>query len=353
MSTLLGRLAQFGSFSMQGELLCTQGLAYILQEHPNARSALAAEVESVTGVRVSNDLTWHAEVVQEQDRGRPDLEGQTSDGTAMVKIEAKLGADLGPEQLQAYVKDLQRSVAESAGVLLVLVPRGRTDEANNVVTKAFGRSSQNHWQSGKVAITVVSWEELLAKLRNSEFDRLDRYEIEQLEAMYRVLSGNDIQPLAGLDQLREWRTRETDFVNLVERATRRLTKKHASHRVYPMGVESLEQGPPEGLEDKGYRRRYLCLPLGESKPCFSIGVRDSFDRNPPTPIWMRFHHKTPLFSAIRHCLEGSHLAQKLVKSSKDIWLPLDVPIGTDAEQMVNALVAQAEEVIKVAYQPKP
>jgi hypothetical protein len=354
MSTLLGRLAQLGSFSMQGELLCTQGLTYVLQKHPNARSVLATEVKTHTGVSVSNDLTWRAEVVQQQDRGRTDLEGRTSDGTAMVKIEAKLGAHLSRAQLESYVKHFQLSVAESARVLLVLVPRARTDEAKNIVTDAFGRSGQRHWQSGKVAITVVSWEDLLAKLRENESDSLCRFEVEQLEAMYRVLSGNDIQPLTGPDQLRDWRARETDFVNLVERATRGLTKKHASHRVYPMSVEKLELAPPEGLEDKGYRRRYVCLALQESESCFSIGVRDPFARSdPPTPIWLRFHHETPLFSVIRDRLEGSDLAKKLFKSGKDVWLPLDVPIRVDAAQMVNELVAQAEKVMQVAYQAKP
>jgi hypothetical protein len=44
-STLLGYLARFASFSAQSEVLCTQGLAYLLQEHEEARTALAGEVE--------------------------------------------------------------------------------------------------------------------------------------------------------------------------------------------------------------------------------------------------------------------------------------------------------------------
>jgi hypothetical protein len=39
--TLLGYLARFSSFSTQSEVLCTQGLAYLLREHADARSALA------------------------------------------------------------------------------------------------------------------------------------------------------------------------------------------------------------------------------------------------------------------------------------------------------------------------
>jgi hypothetical protein len=70
--TLLGYLARFGSFSVQSEVLCTQGLAYLLREHEEARSALAKEVEARTGVRIGDSLTWKAEAPQE-DKGRVDL----------------------------------------------------------------------------------------------------------------------------------------------------------------------------------------------------------------------------------------------------------------------------------------
>ena len=47
--TLLGYLARFGSFSAQSEVLCTQGLTYLLQEYEDARSALATEVAARGG----------------------------------------------------------------------------------------------------------------------------------------------------------------------------------------------------------------------------------------------------------------------------------------------------------------
>ncbi len=57
MQKLLGHLAQFASFSMQGEVLCTQGLAYLLQD-PDAGSALKARIEAITGAKIDNRLTW-------------------------------------------------------------------------------------------------------------------------------------------------------------------------------------------------------------------------------------------------------------------------------------------------------
>ena len=68
--------------------------------------ALAAEVAVRTGIGNVEPLTWHAEVVQ-ADQGRPDLEAQLADGVPVVKIEAKLGAELTANQLLSYQADLQ------------------------------------------------------------------------------------------------------------------------------------------------------------------------------------------------------------------------------------------------------
>jgi hypothetical protein len=162
--------------------------------------------------------------------------------------------------------------------------------------------------------------------------------------MYRVLSGDCIPPLTGPEELAEWRKRETDFVNLVDGVTRRLTTHHS---VYPMGVEPLEQ-VPEGLEPKGYTRRYVCRLLGETMSCFSVGVRDSF-AGIVSPIWLRFNGTTGHFRDIRDRLEASDLRPRLVPSGGHIWMPLEVPVGVGGKQMVDALVAQAEAIVRVAY----
>jgi len=348
MQKLLGHLAQFGSFSMQGEVLCTQGLAYLLED-PDARSALKAKIETKTGAEIDDHLKWRAEVLQKGDKARPDLEACTANKTPVVKIEAKLGALLSQDQVRSYAADLHRRSPEG-GVVLALVPRQRIGEATKVVTEAFKVSGAPPWRPGEypgVAVTVVSWDDVFATLKEAGSGEL-RDEAEQLEAMYKVLSGYYMDPLAGLEDLVEWRSREGDFINLVDQATRRLT---THHNVYPMGVEPLEQAP-EGLEPKGYRRRYVSRPLGASNPFFSIGVRDPFAGS-FTPVWLRFHKDTPQFALIRDRLDQSQLKPKLVTSGGHVWIPLDVPLRAGGEEMVNALVRQAEEVAQVAYQPLP
>ncbi|WP_373054742.1 hypothetical protein, partial [Thioalkalivibrio sp.] len=97
-------------------------------------------------------------------------------------------------------------------------------------------------------------------------------------------------------------------------------------------------------------RRYLCRPLGDQRPCFSIGVRDPF-QNFSTPIWIRFHRQTPLFTVVRERLTRSPLHEKLVHSGGHVWIPLDVPLHMGGDQLVAAVVGNAEEVAAIAYPP--
>ncbi len=343
--TLLGYLAQFSSFSTQSEVLCTQGLTYLLQTYPQARSALADEVMARTGIGIGDSLTWHAEEPDE-DGGRPDLEARTADEVPVVKIEAKLGAELGAGQLQSYVADLRKRNS-GKGALLVLVPKWRTAEAAEVTAEAFGPSESGQWRvtdehaSGAAVIAVISWGQLFTALRVGQEVRF-HLELEQLQAMYRELSGDFIAPLAGIEDLRRWRERENEFLNVVDKVTHRLTTQQ---RIYPMGFESLE-GTSHELDDRGYRRRFVCRFVDDVESCFSIGVRDSFAEW-VTPVWMRFRSDTSNFGRIRQRIEASDLQH--LKSSGHIWIPLEIPLEVSGEKMVEALVAKAEEVVRVAY----
>lgn len=337
--TLLGRLARFGSFSTQSEVLCTQGLTYILETYGDARSALADEVRARTGVTIGDSLTWLAEVVQ-KDGARPDLEAQTTDGVPVVKIEAKLAAELTANQLQSYARDL---LGRNSGVavLVVLVPKSRTEEAAAVTAGALGLSGSGPWRvtdAHSCGAAVISWDDLFEVLLRNKSGRF-HHEVEQLQAMYRVLSGDYIAPLADDEDLRQWREHETDLVNVIDQVTRRLSTQH---QVLPMQREPLE-GVSSDSAPSGHRYRYVC-PVGKS--CFSIGVRDSF-AGWLTPIWMRFHRDTVSFKEIRQRVEASVLPS--LESGGHIWIPLDLPYNAPGEQMVDALIEQAEKVLRTAY----
>lgn len=345
MRTLLGHLAQFASFSTQGEVLCTQALAYLLQD-PDASQVLAAEIGIRADAPVADNLAWRAEAHQD-DTGRPDLEACSTDGVPVVKVEAKLGAAFGAGQLQSYANDLGRR--SGSGILVVLVPRHRVAEASQAACQDLGLSGDGPWRSPDhpgVAVTVVSWDDTFGTLRQVASGSFSA-DLLQCEAMYRVLSGSYIEPLASRDELIAWREREGVFVNLVDRVTRQITP---GPRVLPMDEEPLPH-QPEDLDARGYRRRYVCRPLGSVSPCFSIGVRDPFSGH-DTPIWLRFHRDTPGFAVIRARLTASHFAPRIVDSEGHVWIPLDVPVEVDGDLMVDALVGQAEAIARVAYEPR-
>jgi hypothetical protein len=335
--TLLGHLALFGSLGSQAELLCTQGLAHLLRTYGEARAAMARMVTERAGVRVDGQVSWCAEVVQ-SDRSRPDLEACTAEGVPVVKVEAKLAADLGAEQLLSYFADLQRHNSHSA--LVVLVPARRRGEASKTTTAALGLDGPGPWPARaphRPGVAVITWEELFATLAEPGSTRL-AFEVEQLHAMYQVLVRAHVAQLAGVEDNRTWREHESVLADVVDQATRRLTTHHA---LYPMGSEQLAHGP-EGLEPRTYRRRYVCRPHGASLAAFSIGVRESFAR------WITpdIHD----FVSIRQRLEGSAL--RWLESGGELWLPIDVPLGVSGGRMVEAVIEQAEAAVRVAFRPE-
>jgi len=229
----------------------------------------------------------------------------------------------------------------------VLVPKGRTAEAAKVTAAAFSLSGPEPWRvidgrpSGGVVISVISWDELFAALQSGAAEQF-RFELEQLQGMYHELRSDFIAPLASDEDLRQWRSCETDFVKLVDLVTRSLTKQH---QIYPMQRESLEQFSP-GPEPGKYHMRYVCPCVDNAASCYSIGVRDSFAKW-VTPIWMRFHRDTGNFKLIRQRIESSNL--RSLESGGHIWIPLDVLRDVSGEQMIEALVEKAQEVLCVAY----
>src|SRR3546814_812558 len=158
------QLAHFSSLAKQGELLCTQGLAYLLKD-PEARRVFADYLAKQTGWSVGADLTWQAEARQE-DGARCDLQA-SAEGRPQVKIEGKLGAALGDGQLRSYVADLQK--CSDNGLLLVLVPRRRATEIASSLSKEFALAEDGLWRLGdtsRCSIAVSYWEEVLDALSN-------------------------------------------------------------------------------------------------------------------------------------------------------------------------------------------
>jgi hypothetical protein len=335
MDKLLGHLAQFGSFIKQGELLCTQGLTYLLRNSEGER-VFAEWISSISGQPVSHGLSWHAESRQE-DGGRPDLEGRDDGGKPVVKIEAKLGAPFGTGQLESYLAAL--CARGEGGTLLMVVPKSRLEEITGAALEHLRIEGPAPWRIRRgdveVPCTVATWEDLLDALAVVESSGF-RDDLGQFRAMYRVFNGDDMEPLTSDEQVLAWRDQEQWWEMLVEQTTRALTPRGS---VLPLGLEG---GP------QPYRRRYVPGPASAVDSFYSIGTRDPFQQH-RTPIWFRFHKRTGQFGRIAGRLERSELQGNVVRSEGHVWLPLEVPLNCDRNAMVGALVAQVERILDAAY----
>ena len=338
MDRLLGHLAQFGSLLKQGELLCTQGLAYLLRDAEGER-VFTGWISSATDQSLRSRLSWQAECRQE-DRGRPDLEGKNAEGQPVVKIEAKLGAPFGHRQLESYVSAL--CVGGRGGTLLVVVPQFRRAEITGRVSELFKLAGAGPWRIMREAVeipcAVVTWEDLLEELSTVASERFQD-DLNQFRAMYRVFNGDDMEPISSIEEVLAWRDREASWEILVERVTRALTAP--GDRMLPFGVDGGAQP---------YRRRYVCRRVSQVWSCYSIGSRDPF-QNHRTPVWLRFNKRTGHFHEIAHRLERSALEAVAVHSQGDLWFTLEVPLNSDRAAMIGALVAQVQRIMEVAYPP--
>lgn len=336
MDKLLGYLAQFSSLSKQGELLCTQALAYLLRD-AEAERVFTEWIGSSTGRVVSSGLSWHAESRQD-DRARPDLEGRAPDGRAVVKLEAKLGAPFGAGQLESYVSALCSRV--DRGTFLIVVPKSRLQEVTAHVNRHFGMDGEGPWRLerdlAEIQCGVVTWEDLLDTLGLVPSPAVGE-DLRQFRSMYRVLNGDTMEPLTSDEDILGWRDRREWWERLVERASRVLTSPAV--RLAPFGEEPGAQR---------YWRRYVCRPVAGSESCYSLGIRDPFQGH-QTPVWLRFHRLTAHFALIRSRLARSGSWSSVVESQGHLWFPLQVPINADADRMVRTLVEQVQPILLVAY----
>ena len=340
MDRLLGHLAQFGSFWSQGELLCTQGLAFLLG-HPEGDLRFTDLISSATGRPIPPGLNWGAEALQEDGR-RPDLEGRDAADRAVVMVEAKLGAPFSAGQLESYVSAL--CSGGQGGTFLVLVPKSRLGEAAGHVCERFGVAGSGPWQiphdGAEVPCAVLSWEDVLEALSEGASGRFQD-DLSQFRAMYDVLAADQVVvPPAQDADLLAWREKEASWERLAERVTRVLTAP--GDGVLPFGEEG-------GVQR--YRRRYVCRLVAGEFSCYSVGTRDPFEGH-RWPLWLRFRRDTADFRGIVTRLGSSDLKGEAVNSEGHLWFELELPQDSEhpsVAEAVDDLVKQVQRILAVAY----
>jgi hypothetical protein len=325
---LMTHLAQFGAFSLQAEVLCTRGLEYLLENDVVRKKFAALILECVVSrstVALPDDLKWRAEVRQ-WDGARPDLEA-TCGERPVVKVEAKLGAPLAVPQVRSYADDL--AARNGSGIVVILVPAYRRKHAHKIAAELCKEQT-----ACPVAVAVTSWEEVVSKLGDDLVEPFGS-DLAQFAAMYGALIAAEGKKITGEPDTEGnaevWET-------VIDSATRRLAE---GGRLLPLGTENTA-----GY----YRRRYICRRLGDKSPCFSVGLHAPLNEQ-TTHVWLRFTRSTPMFSVISDRLMVSPLSPRVVHDEHGLWFPIDVPTDVTAHEVIDAIVAQAEEVAQIAYAP--
>ena len=118
----MGRLATLGWFARRGEVAATQALAVLLEE-PQLRDGLVNHIGRAIGTEIDAVTSFQPELIH-ADGARPDLEGQDKLGRPLVVVEAKFGAILSREQMEAYLTDQEARLTDGArGAPCCLFPR--------------------------------------------------------------------------------------------------------------------------------------------------------------------------------------------------------------------------------------
>lgn len=331
--TLLGHLATLHSLASQGELLCTQGLTFLVNQ-PAGNQAFRQLLERMFDLSLPPLLVWRAEERQ-SDKGRPDMEARAGE-VKWVKVEAKLGARLDRMQVESFARD-QTDVERHAVVLLVPEKR-RVEVADSVMNWGTARVSDRAWRlaDGGWLVALLTWEEVFEQLLGLKHWHAGG-DLHQLMGLYHALNSAYVAPFAAADA---WAaTRDADRSQLIDRATR----KHSAdlgHDVMPMADEALAD-VDGGSTARTYNRRYVVKRVSGKAISLAVGVRTPFAGH-TTRVWARFSYGTPGLDDIQSRLTRS--GSPCHSSERHLWLPLEIPDDRHADAVVAALVGQLERI---------
>ena len=311
----------------------------MLLEEARLREALVSHIGRAIGAKLDSVVTVLPEVVHDG-LARPDLEGQDSTGRPLVVVEAKFGAELTSEQVDAYLTNQEvRLDGGVQGAFVLLVPSYRKPEAESLLDAL---ANQADPPAPSVSAGVATWDEWLDVLDQSaqEFDPTEREafrcDVRQLRALCTTMRGVDIPPLGLVAAGVEPDEREDDLRQLVDEVTRRF--RFPSGTLIPIGLET----------EFGYYRRYV--PGGHEDPdcCCSVGVVSGFAGGEDTPFWLRYHRDTPGFQEVSARIMASRLATDARGEGGHIWLPLRVSADRSGAAIVSELADQIEGIQGVA-----
>ena len=329
---LLGKLAP----RWFNEVTATDALRVLLDE-----GTLREAFLGFVGALASTDLTAVRSFERERviADGRIDLEGVDVQGRPRLVIEAKFAHGMSVEQMLKY-RSHQRgelNIGEAVpGVLLLLVPASRLEPARAIMKVLRDTDAASGPDAAPISAVAASWEDCLGALEATAADPRSgpvslAADVAQLQALCASLA-SWIAPLTEVPEDETW-----EYLRVISEQVRQRAPPRA-------------QGPIQKKDQDYAEFRYFGVPGAAT--WYSIGLTRSFADGRATPIWMRFHRVTNEFDAVSRALRRSRYAEELRAKRGHLWLPLEVDEARSGPELVDDLVAQVAEILRVLV-PSP
>lgn len=331
-STLLSFVAQRHTIGLEDA--ATDALFFILSRSTSARKALSEFLGDEQGpLPVAKVQPWATDA----HGAIPDLACLDKDGNTVALIESKFWAPLTPNQPVTYWRGLP---AQKRAVLLFLAPDYRVDEgplweelevrlrdAGHELSPAdrghgliIGRSKDDQRR-----LMLTTWQLLLDRMTQKARENEDS------QACFEIA---ELQGLAASAIEDDRPTRDENLKQLIAESVQRL--------VQSKWADTDGLGPGRGYEHYG---RYLRL--AGAFAWLGIDYR-AVKQMPDKPLWLKFYGDYEVgmsvkLEEVRNRLEGRAVTG-LVSRSDEVYLPIDVPEGTDRDRTLDAIVTQLERI---------
>jgi hypothetical protein len=330
-------------FSSEPEDLATEALAFVLEQSPEAGSALIRLVRDM-GAQIPSISRWATQVASDDD-ARPDLVGfDDSDATPLI-LESKFWAGLTNNQPSTYLKRLPR---ERPGCLLVVAPAVRAEFLWSELLRRAGEVGQigdrrvlnTEVRSAQVGenrlLGLVSWRALLTRLGDALSDAGD------------AAAGGDLRQLAGLCE-------EMDTEAFLPLRSEELTASIGSRlvqlhtlvddtvtRMADAGLATLQDADGKALWSSAgslYWGRYMNI----ATVTYMLRLAPmSWGKHRATPIWLQVGYRgSPSPAAVAKALEPiSDDPGRVVTQTTFVDVAIDLPIGEEREAVMESIVDQ-------------
>ena len=332
-------------FASHPEDIATEGLAFLLEQSSSMRSALWNSITTLTP-HVSEPASYRTQVAI-TDGTRPDIIGSDVAGHEVVMIEAKFWAGLTDNQPVAYLNRLREN-GSTPSALIVVAPAQRLESlwhellrlARPVYSGLRERTASNQMLAAdvtpEISLVLTSWSYLLDALTvraSSDGDSAMVSDLLQLQSLAREQDEEAFLPVRSFELGQDFPRRMVLLTSLIDDLVQ---KARAAGLVTTDGLRASGRST-------GYGRYFLIGQTG-----IWVGVSFEFwGRYRATPLWLqvqKWKDDTEPLAEKRRRLQRLETDERLLTVRNGLAVPLEIPLGVERPQVLDALLEQIREI---------